>query len=830
MSNNNNNNNNDRLKTEKIIQTPIEEEMKTSYLDYSMSVIVGRALPDIRDGLKPVQRRIIYTMHNMGLYHTKPYRKSAKIVGEVMGNFHPHGDTAIYDTMVRMAQDFTFRMPLIQGQGNFGSIDGDPPAAMRYTEARLSKISEELITDIEKDTVDFVPNYDETTKEPVVFPVSFPHLLVNGSSGIAVGMATNIPPHNLGEIIDAVIFRLENMEEKINIDDILKIIKGPDFPTGAYIIGKTGIKQAYSTGRGSITLQAKAKIEETQKGKQQIVITELPYMVNKAQLLENIAELVRNKKIDGITDIRDESDKDGIRAVVEVSRNDNPEIILNQLYKHTSLRTSFGIIFLALVDGKPKVLNILDFIDNFISYRKEVIIRRAKFDLDKAEKRAHILEGLKIALKYLDRVIKLIRNSKSVEEARIGLMTSFKLTEVQAQAILDMKLQQLTALEIEKINKEYQELIKLIEELKSLLASERKIYNLMKEELQKIKEKYADTRRTEILSREKEISIEDLIKEEDMVVTITHSGYIKRTPVSVYKAQRRGGRGIIAVTTKEEDFVEDLFVSNTHDYLMFFTNKGRCYWLKVYEIPEASRQNKGKAIVNLIKFEEDERISSYVSVKDFSEDKFLIMVTENGTVKRSNLSLFSKPRSGGIIAINLSQGDKLIETKIADEKDEIFIATAGGMAIRSKVKDFREIGRTGMGVRGIKLRKDDKVVSMTILHSGDKDKTLLSVAEKGYGKRTKVSEYRLQARGGKGIINLKVTEKTGNVISIKLVSDADELMIITTKGTLIRTKIKDIKTIGRNTQGVRLIKLKEGEKVSAVARIAEEDDDDEKEK
>ena len=830
MSNNNNNNNNDRLKTEKIIQTPIEEEMKTSYLDYSMSVIVGRALPDIRDGLKPVQRRIIYTMHNMGLYHTKPYRKSAKIVGEVMGNFHPHGDTAIYDTMVRMAQDFTFRMPLIQGQGNFGSIDGDPPAAMRYTEARLSKISEELITDIEKDTVDFVPNYDETTKEPVVFPVSFPHLLVNGSSGIAVGMATNIPPHNLGEIIDAVIFRLENMEEKINIDDILKIIKGPDFPTGAYIIGKTGIKQAYSTGRGSITLQAKAKIEETQKGKQQIVITELPYMVNKAQLLENIAELVRNKKIDGITDIRDESDKDGIRAVVEVSRNDNPEIILNQLYKHTSLRTSFGIIFLALVDGKPKVLNILDFIDNFISYRKEVIIRRAKFDLDKAEKRAHILEGLKIALKYLDRVIKLIRNSKSVEEARVGLMTSFKLTEVQAQAILDMKLQQLTALEIEKINKEYQDLIKLIEELKSLLASERKIYNLMKEELQKIKEKYADTRRTEILSREKEISIEDLIKEEDMVVTITHSGYIKRTPVSVYKAQRRGGRGIIAVTTKEEDFVEDLFVSNTHDYLMFFTNKGRCYWLKVYEIPEASRQNKGKAIVNLIKFEEDERISSYVSVKDFSEDKFLIMVTENGTVKRSNLSLFSKPRSGGIIAINLSQGDKLIETKIADEKDEIFIATAGGMAIRSKVKDFREIGRTGMGVRGIKLRKDDKVVSMTILHSGDKDKTLLSVAEKGYGKRTKVSEYRLQARGGKGIINLKVTEKTGNVISIKLVSDADELMIITTKGTLIRTKIKDIKTIGRNTQGVRLIKLKEGEKVSAVARIAEEDDDDEKEK
>ncbi|MBP7791598.1 MAG: DNA gyrase subunit A [Candidatus Goldbacteria bacterium] len=822
-------NNNEKIKTGKLLQTPIEEEMKTSYLDYSMSVIVGRALPDVRDGLKPVQRRIIYSMNIMGLHYTKPYRKSAKIVGEVMGNFHPHGDTAIYDTMVRMAQNFTFRMPLVQGQGNFGSIDGDPPAAMRYTEARLSKIAEELTTDIEKDTVDFVPNYDETTKEPVVFPVSFPHLLVNGSSGIAVGMATNIPPHNLGEIIDAVIYRIDNMDDKISVDDLMKIVKGPDFPTGAYIIGKTGIKQAYSTGRGSITLQAKVKIEETPKGKKQIIITELPYMVNKAQLLENIADLVRNKKIDGITDIRDESDKDGIRAVIEIGRNENPDIILNQLYKHTSLRSSFGIILLALVDGKPRILSLLDIIDDFINYRKEIIIRRTKFDLDKAEKRAHILEGLKIALKYLDRIIKLIRNSKSVEDAKTGLMESFKLTDVQAQAILDMKLQQLTALEIERIEKEYKDLIKLIEELKFLLASEKKIYNLMKDELQEIKNKYADPRRTEIINREKEISIEDLIKEEDMVVTITHTGYIKRTPVSVYKAQRRGGRGIIAVTTNEEDFVQDLFVSNTHDYLMFFTNKGRCYWLKVYEIPEAGRQNRGKAIVNLIKLEEGESISSYVSVKDFVEDKFIIMVTENGTVKRSNLSLFSKPRAGGIIAINLSKGDNLIETKIAEEKAEIFIATSEGMAIRSMVKNFREIGRTGMGVRGIKLGKNDKVVSMTILHSGDKDKTLLSVTEKGFGKRTKVSEYRLQARGGKGIINIKVTEKTGNVVAIKLVSDEDELMIITTKGTLIRTKIKDIKTTGRNTQGVRLIKLKEGEKVSAVARIAEEDED-EKEK
>lgn len=822
------NENNNKIKTEKIFQTPIEEEMKISYLDYSMSVIVGRALPDIRDGLKPVQRRIIYTMNLMGLHYTKPYRKSAKIVGEVMGNFHPHGDTAIYDTMVRMAQDFTFRMPLIQGQGNFGSVDGDPPAAMRYTEARFSKIADELITDIDKNTVDFVPNYDESTKEPIVFPVSFPHLLVNGSSGIAVGMATNIPPHNLGEIIDAVIYRIENIDKKITVENLMKIIKGPDFPTGAYIIGETGIKQAYSTGRGSITLQAKAKIEEIQKGKQQIVITELPYMVNKSLLLENIAELVRNKKIVGITDIRDESDKDGIRAVIEVGRNDNPEIILNQLYKHTSLRINFGIIFLALVDGKPKVLSILEILDNFIKYRKEVIIRRTKFELEKAEKRAHILEGLKIALKYLDMVIKLIRSSKSVEDAKVGLMKNFKLTDIQAQAILDMKLQQLTALEIEKINKEYQDLIKLIEELRSLLASERKIYNLMKEELQEIKNKYADERRTEIISKEKDISIEDLIKEEDMVITITHTGYIKRTPVSVYKAQRRGGRGVIAVTTKEEDFVEDLFVSNTHDYIMFFTNKGRCYWLKVYEIPEATRQNKGKAIVNMIKFEEDEHISSYVSVKDFNEDKFIIMVTENGTVKRSNLSLFSKPRSGGIIAINLSKGDSLIETKIVEKKDEIFIATSKGMAIRSKVNDFREIGRTGMGVRGLKLGKNDKVVSMTILKFKDKDKTLLSVSEKGFGKRTNVAEYRLQARGGKGIKNFKVTEKTGLVTSIKLVSDEDELMIITTKGTLIRTKIKGIKIVGRNTQGVRLIKLKENEKVSAVARVVEEDDKDEK--
>jgi DNA gyrase subunit A len=813
----------------RVIPAPIEEQMKVSYLDYSMSVIVGRALPDIRDGMKPVQRRIIYTMYTMGLHFNKPYRKSAKIVGEVMGNFHPHGDTAIYDTMVRMAQDFTYRMPLVQGQGNFGSVDGDPPAAMRYTEARLSKISEELITDIDKDTVDFVPTYDESNMEPLMFPVGFPHLLVNGSSGIAVGMATNIPPHNLGEVIDAVLYRLDNMEKKSVIEDLMKIIKGPDFPTGAYIIGRDGIKQACTTGRGSVTMQAKAKIEEKKNGKQQIVVTELPYMVNKALLLENISDLVRNKKIEGITDLRDESDKEGMRAVIEVGRNENPEIILNQLYKHTALRSTFGIIFLALVNNRPRVLNIQEFIDNFIEYRKEIIIRRAEFELDKAEKRAHILEGLQIALKYLDRVIKLIRNSKSVEEAKAGLMKSFELSDAQAQAILDMRLQQLTALEVDKIKAEYDELQKIIKHLKELLASEKKIFALMGEELAEIRKKYADDRRTEIIAREKEISIEDLIQEEDMVVTITHTGYIKRTAVSMYKAQKRGGRGIIAMDTKEEDFVEDLFVSNTHDYLMFFTSKGRCHWLKVYEIPEGARTTKGKAIINLLKLEENEKIAAYVSVKDFNKDKFLMMVTEKGLIKRSNLELFSKPRTGGIIAIGLNEDDTLIETKIAGEKDELFIATRGGMAIRSKVKDFREIGRTGMGVKGITLGKKDRVVSMTVLPAESRDLTLLTVSGNGFGKRTKISEYRLQSRGGKGLINIKATDKTGEVVSIKLVDDTNELMIITTKGTLIRTKVRDIKTIGRNTQGVRLIKLKDGEKVSAVARIVEDEEEKEKE-
>ncbi len=804
----------------------LEDEMQTSYLDYSMSVIVGRALPDVRDGLKPVQRRILFSTYDVGLYYGKPYRKCAKIVGEVMGNYHPHGDSSIYEALVRMAQTFTFRMPLIDGQGNFGSVDGDPPAAMRYTEARMQKITEELIKDLDKDTVDFIPTYDESGKEPTVLPVRFPQLLVNGSSGIAVGMATNIPPHNLGEIIDATIYIIENKDKNIKTDDLLKIVSGPDFPTGAYIIGREGIKKAYETGRGSITMQSKVKIEETKKGKQQIVITELPYMVNKAQLLETISDLVRDKKIEGITDLRDESDKDGVRAVVEISRNDNAEVILNQLYKHTVMRTTFGINMLALVNGRPKTLSLKEVLQNFIEFRKEVIIRRTKFELKKAERRAHILEGLLIALKYLDRVIKLIRASDNVEEAKEGLIKTFKLTPIQAQAILDMKLQQLTALEVEKIEKELAELKKLIEELKSLLASEKKMLALITVELLDIKNKFADPRRTEIIQKEKELTVEDMIQEEDMIVTMTHKGFIKRTPSTSYKAQKRGGRGIIAVTTQDEDFVQDVFVANTHDYMMFFTSKGRCHWLKVYEIPEAARTAKGKAIVNMIKIEDGEKIAAYVAVKDFKDDQFLLMVTQDGTVKRTNLSLFANPRSGGIIAIGLSEGDALIETKLAKVQDQIFIATSEGKAIRFDAKDIREIGRTGMGVRGINLDKKDKVVSMTVLHSEDKDVTLLTVTEKGFGKRTKVKEYREQSRGGKGLINVKVTDKTGSVVDIKLVSDTDELILITTKGTLIRTKIKDIKTIGRNTQGVRLIKLKDGEAVGAVARVVEEEETD----
>ncbi len=792
----------------------IEEEMKNSYLDYSMSVIVGRALPDVRDGLKPVQRRILYGMHDMGLHANKPYRKSAKIVGEVMGNYHPHGDAAIYETMVRMAQDFSFRFVLIDGQGNFGSVDGDPPAAMRYTEARLAHISNELLSDIEKDTVPFVPNYDDSLLEPLLLPVKFPNLLVNGASGIAVGMATNIPPHNLTEVINGVVALIQ--DPTLTVEKLLHHIKGPDFPTGGYILGRDGIYDAYRTGRGSIKLQAKVKVEESKTGKERIVVTELPYQVNKAQQIENIAELVRNKKIEGITDLRDESDREGMRIVIEVGRNENAQVILNQLFKYTALRTTFGVNSLALVDGKPQTLNLKQILEHFINHRREVITRRTRFELDRAERRAHILEGLKIALKFLDKIIRLIRSSATVETAKQGLMHQFGLSPVQAQAILEMKLQQLTSLESKKIEEEYLELIQTIERLKSILSSERKVLALITEELEEIKKKYGDARRTEIIAAPADISIEDLIAEEEMVITISHQGYIKRLPVSTYKAQRRGGRGVAAMVTKEDDFVEHLFITSTHHHILFFTNQGRVYWLKVYEIPEASRTAKGKAIVNLIRLQPGESLEAMIPVKEFSEDRYLVMATEKGLVKKTRLTAYANPRAGGIIALTLTPGDCLFQVLEATDDLDLFLATRLGKIIRFKVGSIREIGRTGQGVKGITIRPKDKVIGMEAFkHTG----SLLTVTTRGFGKRTRLEEYRTQSRGGQGLINIKATERNGEVVTIKAVAESDEVMLITTTGTIIRTAIRDIKVVGRNTQGVRLIKLADKEKLAAVARV-----------
>lgn len=809
--------------SEKIAPILVEEEMKHSYIDYSMSVIVGRALPDVRDGLKPVHRRILYSMHDMALHHNKPYRKSAKIVGEVMGNYHPHGDSAIYETMVRMAQDFNTRYLLVDGQGNFGSVDGDPPAAMRYTEARLSTISAEMLNDIDKDTVPFVPNYDDSTTEPSLLPVRIPNLLVNGGTGIAVGMATNIPPHNLTEVIDGLLAVIENPE--IEIKELMKkYIKGPDFPTGAYILGKDGIFSAYTTGRGSVKLQAKVKVEQIKNGKERIIVTELPYQVNKSQLIENIANLVRSKKIEGVTDLRDESDRDGIRMIVEVGRNDNAQVVLNNLFKFTNLRTSFGVNMVALVNGRPQTLNLKEVLDHFIEHRREVILRRTRFELDKAERRAHILEGLKIALKFLDKVIRIIRGSSTPAVAKNALMSNFKLSDVQAQAILDMRLHQLTNLESKKIEDEYLQLLKTIERLKSLLGSNKKILNLIGTELIAIKEKYGDARRTEIIAAQADLSMEDLITEEDMVITITNQGYIKRLPVSTYRAQRRGGRGVSGMSTKSEDFVEHLFIASTHHYILFFTNQGRCYWLKVYEIPEAGRASKGKAIVNMINNQPGEEIEAFIPVKEFSADKSLVMATELGLVKRIRLDAFANPRSGGIIALTLSDNDKLLQVLQADEESDVVLATRQGKAIRFKVKTIREIGRSGKGVRGITLKAQDKVVGMEVL---SKQGSLLTITNKGFGKRTNLSEYRIQSRGGQGLINIKTTARNGEVVTIKAVSEKDELMITTSSGTVIRTTIKDINRVGRNTQGVTLIKLGANDYVSAVARVAGKEKEEE---
>lgn len=803
-----------------IVPINIEDEMKGAYLDYAMSVIIGRALPDVRDGLKPVHRRILYAMFREGLLSNKRYSKCAGVVGEVLKKYHPHGDSAVYDSLVRMAQPWNLRYPLIDGQGNFGSIDGDSAAAYRYTEAKLTKLAEELLADIDKETVDFGPNFDTSTEEPLVLPSRVPNLLINGSDGIAVGMATKIPPHNLTEICKATIAIIENPE--ITAKDLLKIVPGPDFPTGAFIYGREGIKSAYETGRGSIIMRAKAAIEKIAKGdREAIVITEIPFQVNKAKLIERIADLVRDAKLEGISDLRDESDRDGMRIVVELKKGTIAGVVLNQLYKHTPMQSSFGVILLAIVNGQPRVLSLKQCLKHFIDHRKDVVTRRTVYDLRKAEERAHILEGLKIALENIDEVIALIKKSKAPEEAKEGLMKKFKLSALQAQAILDMRLQRLTGLERDKIIQEYKEIMALIQELKGILADEKKIFKIIKDELTELKDKHGDTRRTEIQATSAEISIEDLIQEEDMVVTISHTGYIKRNPISLYRAQRRGGRGKTGMTTREEDFVEDLFIASTHNYVLIFTNKGKVYWLKVYDIPQAGRTAKGKAIVNVVNMAGDEQVAAVMPVKEFIEGKFIIMATQNGTVKKTELMAYSNPRAGGIIAMGIEDGDELIEVRVTEGNQDIFIGTKNGMTIRFHEDEARAMGRTATGVRGIRLEKDDAVVGMEVINTGA---NILTVAEHGYGKRTPTEEYRVQGRGGVGVITMKVTDKTGPVVSLKQVTDTDEIMVISDGGKIIRMKVKDISVIGRNTQGVRLITLDEKEKVTAVAKLAESED------
>ncbi|MCK5286241.1 MAG: DNA gyrase subunit A [Thermodesulfovibrionia bacterium] len=817
----------------------IEEEMKTSYLDYAMSVIVGRALPDVRDGLKPVQRRILYAMLREGLVPGKKFSKCAGVVGEVLKKYHPHGDSAVYEALVRLAQDFNMRYVLVDGQGNFGSVDGDPAAAYRYTEARLTKLAEEILTDIDKETVDFVPNFDETTEEPVVLPAKIPNLIINGSTGIAVGMATNIPPHNLGEIVDGLVMMLEKPET--HVKDLMKKIKGPDFPTGSTIHGRKGIIDAYNSGRGLIKIRAKVTFEEHAKAQhpvpdgtgqrpapsgtgQSIIITELPYQVNKARLIEKIAELVRAKKVEGLSDLRDESDREGIRVVLEVKRGEIPDIILNQLYKHTALETTFGIIMLAIVNGQPRVLNLVELLSLFLQHRRDVVVRRTQFELRKAEEKAHILEGLKIALDNLDKIITLIRKSKAPEEALGALMKNFPLTKIQAQAILDMKLQRLTGLEREKIVRDYEDTIKEIERLRTILATPALVDNIIKDDLLDIKKKYADKRRTEITGESKELTIEDLISEEDMVITISHQGYIKRNSLTLYRSQRRGGKGLLGMETREEDFVEDLFLASTHDHVLFFTNLGRLYWLKVYQIPETGRAAKGKAIINLLHFSQGEKITAVFPIKEFKEDLYLFMATKKGVVKKTSLKAYSNPRSKGIAAIKIDYGDELVGVRITNGKKDINLSTQQGLSIRFNEKGVREMGRVAHGVRGIKLRKDDEVVSVDVL---DEESTLLTVTEKGFGKRTKGKEYRLQSRGGKGVYTIKITPKNGKVIGVLQVTGDDEIIIIASSGKLIRIKASNISIIGRSTQGVRLINLANDDKVGSIARVVEKEENEE---
>ena len=804
----------------------VEDEMKRSYMDYAMSVIIGRALPDVRDGLKPAHRRVLYGMRAMGLASNRGYRKCAKIVGEVMGNYHPHGDASIYDTLVRMAQDFNMRYVLVDGQGNFGSIDGDPPAAMRYTEARPEAIAEALMADLDKETVDFVPNYDETTEEPTVLPAVYPNLLVNGSSGIAVGMATNIPPHNMREVIDGIIAVVEHRTEpkEARFRALMKTIPGPDFPSGGFIVGREGIFNAYKTGRGAITLRAKATTEESKKGDRvSIVVTEIPYQVNKARLIEKIAELVREKVVEGISDLRDESDRDGMRIVMELRRGEMADVVLNNLYKHTQLQTAFGIIMLAIVGGRPKVLPVLDIVEHFFEFRREVVRRRTEFELRKAEARAHILEGLKIALDHLDEVIRLIRASKNPPEAREGLITQFSLTLIQAQAILDMQLQRLTGLERQKILDELAELQKTIERLRAILGNDELLMKLVVDEMKAARDRFGDDRRTIIIDQSGEFRIEDLIADEDMAITVTGSGYIKRTPISTYRMQRRGGKGRIGMRTREEDFVSHLFIASTHAYIMIFSDRGRLYWLRVHEIPDVGPDGKGKAIVNLVTMEEGERIAALMAVKDWPTEEgqqFVVMGTRKGVIKKTDLSLFSNPRPSGIIAMGVEEGDSVIAVELSDGHGQIFLGTRDGMAIRFEETDVRPMGRTAYGVRGITLREGDEVVAMDVVRAGG---TMMTVTQNGFGKRTELEEYRLQSRGGVGTIDIQTSDRNGKVVGIAYVHGDDELMLISQQGKILRMVTSAIRPIGRATQGVRLIGMEEGDQVVSVARLAEKE-------
>ncbi|NLL06673.1 MAG: DNA gyrase subunit A [Clostridiaceae bacterium] len=813
------------VKEQSIIPVDIEAEMKNSFINYAMSVIVDRALPDVRDGLKPVHRRIIYGMYGLGFTPDKAHRKCATTVGEVLGKYHPHGDAAVYDSMVRMAQDFSLRYPLVDGHGNFGSIDGDPPAAMRYTEARLAKISMEMIRDINKDTVDFKPNFDEHEIEPAVLPSRFPNLLVNGSSGIAVGMATNIPPQNLSEVIDGIITVID--EPETTIDDLIKIIKGPDFPTAGTIVGKSGIRDAYKTGKGRIIMRAVTNIEQMTPNKQRIIVTELPYQVNKARLIEKIADLVKDKRIENISDLRDESDRNGMRIVIELKKDANANVVLNQLLKFTQMQETFSVNMLALVQTpekkfEPHVLNLRQAIDYYVEHQKEVIVRRTKFELDKAEARAHILEGLKIAIDNLDEVIKIIRSSKNEASAKEGLIQRFDFSDRQAQAIVDMRLGRLTALEREKLEAEYQDLLAKIKYYKDVLANDFMVFNIIKEELTEIKGKYGDERKTKIIPDESDFDFEDLIEEEDNVITLTHFGYVKRLPTDTYKSQRRGGKGIIGLSTREEDFVETLFTTSTHDYILFFTSKGRVYRLKAYEIPEAGRQAKGTAIVNLLQLDPEEKVTTVIPLKEYKEGLYLVLATKNGVVKKTNLMEYDRIRKGGLTAVTLRENDELIDVRLTDGTKDIMLVTKNGMSIRFNEKDVRPLGRVSMGVRGIRLDKDDVVIGMGVFIE---DTSLLVVTERGFGKRTELEEYKVQTRGGKGILTYRVTEKTGKIAGMKLVNEKDDIMMINSDGTIIRINVKDISVLGRATQGVTLMRMDESVYLVGVARIINEDED-----